>query len=68
MQVLVLVSEITVITGQVPGFQICSDSWVNQEFKALITGLPKNLLVQPGILGKNQLLNQEDPGQGGTFQ
>ena len=25
-----------------------------QEFKALITGLPKNLLVQPGILGKNQ--------------
>ena len=41
---------------------------VNQEFKALVTGLPKNFLLEPGILGINQEVNQEVPGQVGTFQ
>ena len=34
---------------------------VNQESKALVTGFPKNFLVKPGILGKNQVVNQEVP-------
>ena len=36
---------------------------VNQEFKALVTGLPKKFLIEPGILGKNQEVNQEVPGK-----
>ena len=36
---------------------------VNRKFKALVTGLPKNLLVEPGILGKNKEVSQELPGE-----
>ena len=39
---------------------------VNQEFKVLVTGLPRNFLVEPGILGKNQEVSQEVPGEVGT--
>ena len=52
----------------VPGFKIFPFFLVNQEFKALVTGLPKNFLVEPGILGINQEVNQEIPGKVGTFQ
>ena len=41
---------------------------VNQEFKALVTGLPKNFLVEQGIHGINQKVNQEVPEQVGTFE
>ena len=41
---------------------------VNQEFMALVTGLPKKFLLEPGILGIKQEVNQEVPGQVGTFQ
>ena len=40
---------------------------VNQEFKALVIGLPKKFLIEPGILGKNQEVNQEVTGQVGNF-
>ena len=51
------------VTGMVPGFKIFPFFLVNQEFKALVTGLPKNFLVEPGILGINQEVNQEVPRQ-----
>ena len=38
----------------------------NQEFKALHLSLPRNLLVEPRILSKNQEVSQEVPGEVGT--
>ena len=39
---------------------------MNQEFKVLVTGLPRNFLVEPGILGKIQEVSQEVLGKIGT--
>ena len=35
--------------------------------KALVTGLPKKFLIEPGSLGKKQEVTQEVPGQVGSF-
>ena len=50
------------------GFDISQDAWVTYDFKALVTGLPKKVMVEPGIHGKTHEVYQEESGQGKTVE